>query len=396
MKAISRDVWFFGAKRTPFGTFGGSLKEMSAPDMAIHASRAAIAQSRARYEDFDHVVFGTVLHTGSDAAFLPRHVGLGAGLSPRVPALGVSRGCGSGFEAIVQAAQLILTDQADLVLAGGTESMSQAPHLIRGARWGIPLGKGVLEDSLHDALTDSYNGMPLGLTAEHLAVRFELTQEEVDEYSVLTQRRFAAAKESGGLERELAPVVAPSRRGKQPFSRDEHNRQDTTREALSALPRVYKEGGLIHAGGACGLSDGAAAVVMGTRTYAERHGLSPLGRLLGWSHAGCDPDLMGLGPVYAIQNLLGRHQLSLAEIDLFEINEAFAAQVLAVERSLRLDRSRLNVDGGAIAVGHPLGATGVRLAMHLLYELERRGARYGIASTCIGGGQGIAVLVEAA
>lgn len=396
MKPIAKEVLFLSARRTPFGTFGGTLKDLSATDLGVHAAKAALDQAGAPREDFDHVVFGNVAQTSADAIYLARHVGLKAGLPQRVPALGVNRLCGSGFEALTQAAQLMLTDQAELVLAGGAESMSQSPHIIRGARWGIPLGKGQLEDYLWSALTDSYNGLPMAITAENLAERYQLTQDQVDDFSLLSQKRFAAAKEGGRFDREIAAVEIPGKKGQvNVFAKDEHNRPDTTREGLKKLPKVFKKDGVVHAGAASGISDGAGAFVLSTRAYADRKGLRPLGRLLGWGVSGCDPDVMGIGPAPAIRNLLERHQTKLADIDLIEVNEAFAPQYLAVEKELGLDREKTNVDGGAIAVGHPLAASGARITMHLLYELKRRGARYGVGSACIGGGQGIAVLVEA-
>ncbi|MGC4118324.1 MAG: acetyl-CoA C-acetyltransferase [Myxococcales bacterium] len=396
MKAIPQEIVFLSARRTPFGTFGGSLKDVSAVDLGVHAAKAAIAQAGAPVEDFDHVVFGNVAQTSSDAIYLSRHVGLYAGLPVRTPALTVNRLCGSGFEAVVQAAMLMMTGQAQLVLAGATESMSQCPHVIRGARWGLPLGKGNLEDMLWTSLTDSYNDLPMGITAENLAQRYGIGQAEVDEYSVLSQQRFAAAQREGRLEAEIAPVELPARKGKPVvFSKDEHNRPETTRESFERLPKVFKKDGVIHPGAASGISDGAGAMVMSTREYADRRGLNPIGRVLGWGHAGCDPDVMGIGPVPAIRNLMERHQLALEDVDLLEVNEAFAPQYLAVEKELRLDRVKTNVDGGAIAVGHPLAASGARITMHLLYQLRARGKRLGLGSACIGGGQGIAVLVEA-
>jgi acetyl-CoA acyltransferase 2 len=394
MKPISKEIVFLGAKRTPFGTYGGTLKDLSATDLGVLAANAAIEQSGIDKARIDHVVFGNVAQTSSDAIYLARHIGLKAGLPKEVPALVVNRLCGSGFEALVQAAMLMLTDQAEVVLAGGTESMSSAPHVIRGARWGIPLGKGQLEDALWSALTDSYNGLPMGVTAENLAVRYGISQQEVDEYSVLSQKRFAAAKEAGRFDAEIAPLELPGRKGTVTFSRDEHNRPDTTIDGLRRLPKVFKKDGVVHAGAASGISDGAGAFVLATRAWADAHGHAPIGRLLGWGVAGCDPDVMGIGPVPAIRNLLARHNLSLGQVDLVEVNEAFAPQYLAVEKELELDRAQTNVDGGAIAVGHPLAASGARITMHLLYELKRRGARYGIGSACIGGGQGIAVLIE--
>ncbi|HEY3447350.1 MAG TPA: acetyl-CoA C-acetyltransferase [Myxococcales bacterium] len=396
MKPIAQEIVFLSARRTPFGTFGGSLKDVSAVDLGVHAAKAALAQAGAPLEDFDHLVIGNVAQTSSDAIYLSRHVGLYAGLPVKTPALTVNRLCGSGFEAIVQAAMFMMTGQAQLVLAGAAESMSQCPHVIRGARWGLPLGKGNLEDMLWSALTDSYNDLPMGITAENLAQRYGIGQDEVDEYSVLSQQRFAAAQREGRLDAEIAPMELPARKGKAvTFARDEHNRPETTRESFAKLPRVFKKDGVIHPGAASGISDGAGAMVMSTREYADRRGLKPIGRLLGWGHAGCDPDVMGIGPVPAIRNLMERHQLSLEEVDLFEVNEAFAPQYLAVEKELRLDRNKTNVDGGAIAVGHPLAASGSRITMHLLYQLKARGKRLGVGSACIGGGQGIAVLVEA-
>jgi acetyl-CoA acyltransferase 2 len=307
----------------------------------------------------------------------------------------VNRLCGSGFQAFVSAAELMLTGQADVVLAGGTESMSQAPHVIRGARWGIPLGKGQLEDSLWSALTDSYTGDPMALTAEKLAVQHSLSQDDVDEFSVLSQKRFAAAQAEGRLSQEITPVTLKTRKGTTVFEKDEHNRPDTTLEGLKKLPKVFKKDGVVHAGAASGISDGAASAVLATKSWAEKKGLAPIGRLLHWASAGCDPSIMGIGPVPAIRRLLERADFPLEQADLIEVNEAFAPQYLAVEKELKLPREKTNVDGGAIAVGHPLGASGARITLHLLYELKRRGARYGIGSACIGGGQGIAVLVEA-
>ncbi|HVE83330.1 MAG TPA: acetyl-CoA C-acetyltransferase [Myxococcales bacterium] len=397
MKTISRteEIWFLSGKRTPFGTFGGSLKDLTATDLAVETARAALQQAKVSPEDVHHVVYGNVIQTSADAIYLPRHVGLRSGVPVPVPALGVNRLCGSGFQAFVTAAELILTDQAQVVLAGGTESMSQAPHLIRGARWGLPLGKGGLEDSLWSALTDSYTSAPMAITAENLAVQYQISQDAVDEYSVLSQRRFAAAQEGGRLAAELTPVELKSKKGPTQFARDEHNRPDTTLEGLKKLPKVFKKDGVVHAGAASGICDGAGSMVMASRGAAEKKGWQPMGRLLNWGVSGCDPTIMGIGPAPAIRALLDRAEVKLSDVDLFEVNEAFAPQYLAVEKELGLPRDRTNVDGGAIAVGHPLGASGARITMHLLYELKRRGARYGIGSACIGGGQGIALLVEA-
>jgi acetyl-CoA C-acetyltransferase/acetyl-CoA acyltransferase 2 len=395
-RAGTQDVVILGAKRTPFGTFGGTLKDQSATDLAVHAARAAIAQAGAPTDDFGHVVLGNVVQTSADAIYLPRHVGLRAGLPQHVPALGVNRLCGSGFEALVQAAMLIETGQAELVLAGGTESMSQAPLVLRGTRWGFPFGKSPpLEDTLWSALTDSYAGLPMALTAEKLAEQYRLGQDEVDAYSVESQRRWAAADAAGRFASELAPVEVKGKKGPVLFAKDEHPRPETTVEGLRKLPKVFKKDGVIHAGAASGISDGAGCFVLASRAYADRRGLAPLARLVNWGHAGVDPSIMGIGPVPAVKNALARAGARLSDLDLVEVNEAFAPQVLAVLKELELPRDRTNVDGGAIALGHPLAASGARIAMHLVYELRRRGARYGLGSACIGGGQGVAVLIEA-
>ena len=395
-RAGTQDVVILSAKRTPFGTFGGTLKDLSATDLAVHAAKAALAQAGAPPDDFGHVVLGNVAQTSADAIYLARHVGLRAGLPERVPALVVNRLCGSGFEALVQAAVLVETGQADVVLAGGTESMSQAPLVLRGTRWGFPFGKTpAVEDTLWSALTDSYAGLPMALTAEKLAEQHRIGQDEVDAYSVESQRRWAAADAAGRFEAELAPVEVKGKKGPVLFAKDEHPRPDTTLEGLKKLPRVFKKDGVIHAGAASGISDGAGAFVVASRAYADRRGIRPLARLVNWGHAGVDPTIMGIGPVPAVRNALARAGARLADLDLFEVNEAFAPQVLAVLKELDLPRDRTNVDGGAIALGPPLAASGARIAMHLVYELRRRGARYGLGSACIGGGQGIAVILEA-
>jgi acetyl-CoA C-acetyltransferase/acetyl-CoA acyltransferase 2 len=390
------ELVILSAKRTPFGAFGGALKALSATDLGVHAARAALDAAGVPATDVGHVVFGNVVQTSADAIFLARHVGLKAGVPVEVPALTVNRLCGSGFEAVIQAGLWILTGQAEVVLCGGTESMSQAPLVLRGTRWGHPLGKPPpLEDALWSALTDSHVGLPMGLTAERLAEQYGLTQDQVDGYAVLSQRRWAAAQAAGRFEAELAPLELTGRKGTVRFDRDEGPRPDTTLEALRRLPRIFKQDGVLHAGAASGIADGAAALVVASRAYAERRGLTPLARLVNWGHAGVDPAIMGIGPVPAIRSALSRAGAALADLDLVEVNEAFAPQYLAVEQALGLDRERTNVDGGAIALGHPLGASGARLTAHLCHELRRRGGRAAIGSACIGGGQGVAVLIAA-
>ena len=394
--ATSSDVVFLAAKRTPFGTLGGTIKDLSATDLGVHAAKAALAQADVSPEHVGHVVFGNVAQTSSDAIYLARHVGLRAGAPVSTPALTVNRLCGSGFEAVVQGARLLAAGEAEVVLVGGTESMSQAPLVLRGTRFGFPLGKPPpVEDMLWSALTDSYAGLPMAMTAEKLAEQYHIGQDAVDEYSVLSQKRFAAAQEGGRLAQELAPVDVATRKGTVSFARDEHPRPDTTVETLRKLPKVFKKDGVIHAGAASGISDGAGALVMSTRAWAEKHGKQPLARVVNWGFAGVDPTIMGIGPVAAFKNALARAEAKLGDFDLFEVNEAFAPQYLAVEKELALPRDRTNVDGGAIAVGHPLAASGARITMHLVYELRRRGGRYGLGGACIGGGQGIAVALEA-
>ncbi len=391
------EVVILAATRTPFGAFGGALKALSATDLGVHASAAALAAAGVAPADVGHVIFGNVLQTSPDAIYLARHVGLRAGVPEAVPALTVNRLCGSGFEAVIQAAMFILTGQAEVVLAGGTESMSQAPLVLRNSRWGHAFGKPPpLEDSLWSALTDSYVGLPMAITAEQLAVDHGLTQAQVDEYSVLSQQRWSAAQAAGRFAAELAPVTLEGRKGPTRLDRDESPRPETTLEGLSRLPKVFKKDGVVHAGAASGIADGAAALVVASRAWAERRGLAPLARLVNWGHAGVAPGRMGIGPVPAVRNALARAGTTLGELDLFEVNEAFAPQYLAVEQELGLPRDLTNVDGGAIALGHPLAASGARITAHLCHELRRRGGRAAIGSACIGGGQGVALILGAA
>jgi len=390
------DVVFLSARRTALGTFGGTLRDLSATDLGAEAARAALEASGVAPDEVGHVVMGNVLQTSTDAIYLARHVGLRAGLPVAVPALGVNRLCGSGFEAVVQGAMLLAGGQAEAVLVGGTESMSQAPLVLRGTRWGWPLGKPPApEDALWSALTDSWCNLPMAITAEKLAQQYRIGQDEVDAFSVASQTRAAAAQEAGRFRAEIAPLQVKTRKGPVAFDRDEHPRPDTTVEALRKLPKVFQKDGVIHAGAASGVADGAGAMVMATRAFAERRGLAPLARLVSWGVAGVEPSLMGIGPVPAFRAVLERTGARLADFDLFEVNEAFAPQALAVMKELGLPPDATNVDGGAIALGHPLAASGARITIHLVHELRRRGARFGLGGACIGGGQGIAVALEA-
>jgi acetyl-CoA acyltransferase 2 len=396
MRSIPSEVVVLSARRTPFGTFNGTLKGHSATDLGVIAAEAALADAKVLRSDVSQVIFGNVLQSSADAIYLARHIGLKTGLPEATSALVVNRLCGSGFQAIISGAEQIMTGQAELVLVGGSESMSQAPHVVRGARTGLAFGaKPELEDSLWSALTDSYTGLPMAITAENLAQQYQISQDEVDQFSVESQKRFAAAQEGGRFDAELTKVAIKSKKGETFFQRDEHNRPDTSLEGLRKLPKVFKKDGVIHAGAASGISDGAAALVLASAEYAKKKSLRPIGRILNWGVSGCDPKIMGIGPVPAIRRALERSEASLSNFDLIEVNEAFAPQALAVIKELGLPRDKTNVNGGAIAVGHPLGASGARITTHLFHELQRRGGRYGLGSACIGGGQGIALIVEA-
>ncbi len=384
---VDHDIVILSAARTPFGTFGGALKDLTATELAVIAGRSAVHKAGIRPEEIDHVIFGNAQQTSTDAIYLARHVGLRLGISQSVPALVVNRICGSGFQSIISGAQLLLLGEASFVLAGGTESMSQAPHVVRGARWGIPLGQGKLEDSLWSALTDTYCNLNMAETAENLARSYGITRAEADEFSYLSQMRVKSAQESGRLREEIVAIEGV-------LDHDEHPRPDTTLEGLAALKPVFRRDGIVTAGNASGIADGAAAVILSTAAKARERGVEPLARIVSWGVAGCDPEIMGIGPVPAIKLALDRGSLALDQLDLIEVNEAFSCQYLAVERELELDRGKVNVNGGAVAIGHPLGATGTRLTATLIYELKRRDARYGVGSACIGGGQGIALILQ--
>ncbi len=393
-----RNVVFLSAARTPFGTFGGTLKDLSATDLGVVAAEGALQRGGVEPDAVQHVVFGNALQTSKDAIYLARHVGLRAGVPEAVPALTLNRLCGSGFQAVVTGAMEILLGEADVVLCGGTESMSQAPHVVRGARWGAqrfgPAGQHY-EDLLWESLTDTFAGCSMATTAENLAERYGLSREEVDAFAARSQRLAHEAWEKGVFADEIVPVTIEGRKGAVQFDRDEHLRPDTTPEALARLRPYFKEEGTVTAGNASGIGDGAAAMLIASEEWAERHGVEPIGRLVSWGMAGVEPRFMGIGPAPASRNALESAGLTLDDIDLVEVNEAFASQYCAVERELGLDREKVNVSGGAIALTHPLGASGARITVHLLHALRQRGARYGLGTACIGGGQGIAVVVEA-
>ncbi len=392
------DVVFLSGVRTGFGKFGGTLKHLSATELGTIAARGALERSGVDGEHVDHVVFGNAQQTSADAIYLARHIGLQAGLPIETPAVTVNRLCGSGFESIIQASQQILLEESQVVLAGGAESMSQAPHVVRGARWGIRLGPAAqLEDSLWEALTDPQCGFSMAETAENLAEKYELTRDDVDRYALTSQQRAAKAWDDCVFEHEVVPVQIKDRKANAlvDWRADEHIRADTTLEGLTSLRPYFKKDGLVTAGNASGICDGAAATVVASEAFASEHKLEPLGRVVSWAVAGVEPKYMGIGPAPAARKALDKANLSLDDIDLVEVNEAFAPQYVAVEKELGLDRERTNIHGGAIAIGHPLAASGSRITIHLLHALRRINKRYGLGSACIGGGQGAAVIVEA-
>ena len=395
MAKLAKSIVIVGAKRTAFGTMQGTLKGVSATDLAVHAGKAALAQSGVAVDQIGHVIIGNVMQTSADAIYCARHVGLKVGLPITTPAVTVNRLCGSGFEAIIQGAHQLLLGEHDAVLVGGTENMTQAPHILRGSREGWAFGKApAVEDSLWSALTDSYTNTPMAVTAENLATKYSLTRAECDAYALVSQQRWAAANEKGFFKDEIVSVEIPNKKGPIQFATDEHPRPQTTLETLAKLAPVFKKDGVVTAGNASGICDGAACLVLTTEEYAKAKGLKPLARLVNWGVAGVDPSIMGIGPAPAIKHALTRAELKQSDIDLFEVNEAFAPQYLAVEKELGLPRDKTNVNGGAIALGHPLGASGARITAHLVYELTRRQGRYAVGSACIGGGQGLAVVLE--
>ena len=394
----NKDVVFLSGVRTGYGDFGGMLKNLSATQLGVVAAKHAVERSGVQPEAIDHVVFGNAQQTSADAIYLARHIGLQAGLPIETPAVTINRLCGSGFEAIIQGAQQILLDESSVVLAGGAESMSQAPHVVRGARWGLRLGPTAqFEDSLWESLSDPQCGFSMAETAENLADKYKLDRTAVDEVALRSQQRAAKAWEDCVFENEVVPVPIKNRKTKEmeDWRGDEHMRPDTTLEVLGKLPSYFKKDGVVTAGNASGICDGAAATIIAGEDFAADHGLKPLGRLVAWAVVGVEPKYMGIGPVPASRKALEKAGLALDDMDLIEVNEAFAAQYLAVERELGLDPEKTNVHGGAIAIGHPLASTGARITVHLLHALRLAGKKYGLGTACIGGGQGAAVIVEA-
>jgi acetyl-CoA acyltransferase 2 len=389
------DVVIVAGARTAMARYTGAFKDISAIELAAVASREAIRRAGTDPAEFDHAIFGNVMQTSSDALYGARHVALKAGLKTETPAVTVNRLCGSGIESVAQAAMRILLGDSTLVLAGGMENMTQSPHVIRGARTGFKLGEGKLEDSLMSGLLDTYCGCNMAETAENVAAEYGVTRKDSDEYALRSQQAAEAAVLAGKMRDEIVPVEVKVGRKTELFSVDDHRRPETTLETLSKLSPAFRKDGIVTAGNASGIVDGAAAVVVTHAKTADARGWKPLGRIVSWATVGVEPRIMGIGPVPASQKALAAAGLEIAQMDRVEVNEAFAPQYLAVEKGLGLDRTKTNVNGGAIALGHPLGASGTRLILTLLLELRRTNLRYGLATACIGGGQGIAMIVEA-
>ncbi|ELK44235.1 acyltransferase [Halobacillus sp. BAB-2008] len=352
-------------------------------------------RSGIRAEDIDFSVIGNVIHSSQNAPYLARHIALKTGIPTTSPALAVNRLCGSGLQSVISAAQSIQLGEGDTALAGGVDSMSLAPYALRGSRFGTKLSAPKVDDTLWAALTDEYIGAGMGMTGENLADKYEISREAQDEYAVRSHQLAAEARRSGRFEEEIAPVEVKTRKGTVTIKEDEHIREDTDVEKLSRLKPAFKKDGSVTGGNASGINDGAGAVILAGEDYVSKNSVQPIAKILSWSVAGVDPEYMGIGPAPAIRDAVEKAGLSLADMDLIEVNEAFASQYLAVEKELGLDRDKTNVNGGAIALGHPVGASGTRVLYTMIKELKRSGKRYGVASLCIGGGQGIAMVVEA-
>lgn len=390
-----QEVYIIEGARTPVGILQGSLSDVSAIDLGVTAAKGALERSGVAPQVIDQVVLGNVIQSSKDAIYFARHVALKAGLPIETPALTVNRLCGSGLQAIVTAAQMLQLGEGHIALSGGSENMTQSPHVIRGARNGFKLGQSPqLEDSLWEALVDSYVGCGMADTAENLAEKYNVSREQVDEYALRSQLAARKAQQSGLLAEEIVPVTVRDRKGNPVEITQDEGIRETSMEALAKLPARFRKGGVVTAGNASGINDAGACVVLATDEAVKQHNLKPTARLMSWGVVGVPPEIMGIGPAPAIRQALKRADLTLSDIDRVEVNEAFSAQYLAVEKELGLDRDKTNVNGGGISIGHPLAASGARLIITLMYELRRNNLKYGVASLCIGGGQGIAAIIE--
>ena len=398
MSAATRNIFIVGAKRTPFGAFGGSLMKQSSTDLATHSSKAAIAHAGLNPEKIDETFFGNVIQSSLDACYLSRHVALRAGTPMNNPSMTINRLCGSGFETVIMGAESIMLGRAKNVLTGGAENMSAAPMVIDGvtARFsGAALGQGLqAKDALWAGLTDSLYKTPMGITAEKLGAQYGITREDCDNYGLRSQNLYQKAFERDGFASEIAPMEVKGKKGMVTVKDDEGPRLNSKIENFIKLKSVFQEDGIVTAATASGITDGAASLIVASEESVKENSLTPLARIVGWARTGCDPSIMGIGPVDAIRNALSATGLTLAQMDIVEINEAFAAQYLACEKELGIDRSKANLNGGAISIGHPLGASGSRILTHLTHELVRTNQKYAVGAACIGGGQGIAVILE--
>ncbi|KRY19348.1 3-ketoacyl-CoA thiolase, mitochondrial, partial [Trichinella patagoniensis] len=387
-------VFIVAGKRTAFGAYGGKLKNHTPIDMGEIVARAALEASGVSPNNVNSVIFGNCIHASDDAGYLARHVTLRMGLPIHVPAMSVNRLCGSGFQSIIDAAREIMVGDSNVVIAGGSESMSQATYAIRDVRFGTKFGAKLgLHDTLMETLTDTFVGAPMGMTAETIATKFGITRQQADEVALRSQTRWRLANNNGYFKQEIVPVKVKTKKGEENFEVDEHPRE-TSMEILGKLPSAFKKGGIVTAGNASGICDGASAVIVASEKAVKDYHLTPLVKIIGWNVSGCDPSIMGIGPVPAVKGLMEKVQMNLKDMDLVEVNEAFASQCAVVERELKLDPDKTNVNGGAIALGHPLATSGNRIVVHLMHELRRRNLKYGLGSACIGGGQGIAMILE--
>jgi acetyl-CoA acyltransferase 2 len=388
-------IYLLKGQRTAFGSFGGSLKDISATELAATASQGTLMASNVKPDQIDHTIMGNVIQSGADAAYLARHVGLKAGIPLDRGAYIVNRLCGSGFESVINAALMIKSGDGQAILAGGVEQMSQIPYVARKVRFdGLRLGNFELEDYMTSALTDAYAGMPMAITAENLGEKYGITRLECDQYSIETQRRYKKALDLKYFDAEICDVKVTTKKGELIINKDEHPKPEATLEKISAMKALFKKEGLVTAATASGVVDGAACTIVASESFVKNNNLKPMAEIISWASVGCDPKIMGIGPAPAIRKALTKANLTLEQMDLVEVNEAFAAQFLSVAKELKLDPAKTNVNGGAIAVGHPLGASGTRILNHLCYEMQRRGSQYSLGSACIGGGQGIAVILK--
>jgi acetyl-CoA C-acetyltransferase len=389
------DIFVLSAVRTAIGNYGGSLASVPPCDLAAKVVREAVSRSGVDPSQVGHVVFGNVLHTETRDMYLSRVAAVNGGLPVEVPALTVNRLCGSGLQAIVSASQAVMLGDCEVAVAGGAESMSRAPYWLPGMRWGQRMGDGVAVDAMTGALSDPFEGGHMGLTAENVAAEYHVSRVDQDILAAESHRRAAAAQAAGYFKEQILPVEIPGRKGKVTiFDTDEHVRAEVSLEDMAKLRPAFAKDGTVTAGNAGGINDAAAAVVLASESFVRRSGRTPIGKLIGYSHAGVEPRIMGMGPVPAVRILLERTGIKIDEIDVFEVNEAFAAQALAVSRELGLPPERTNPNGSGISLGHPIAATGAILTVKSLYELKRTGGKYALVTMCIGGGQGIAAIFE--